>query len=306
MSKDGYRSNGGLGFFISHPSLSVEILKHSENQLIDLRPIPLPSKSFLKWFKQHLTNNNITEKFRIIISGDTPSHKGFGVSTSIRMATVEGIYKLIGRKVNQEQVILNSHRGGTSGIGVHGYFSGGFIFDLGHKGNKEKHLPSRCHESQSHLPLLMKSLPMPAWQVGILIPTDIIPKTHIEEKTFFEQACPINPNDVYETTYHALFGVLSSVQTANFASFCTAINNVQEQTWKKAERNLYPELRKYESLLKKLGAHAVGMSSLGPSLYFFANDVNDVIDAIKNSSLGSSCDTFIASVANQGRQISHV
>ncbi len=309
MSSNGYRMNGGIGFFINKPYLIVNIEPNLTLQIEDQRSLvqhqELPQDTLKKWLKQHILEHHLKHSFKVSIHGEAPSHTGFGVSTAIRMACVEGIYLLHKQQVSENQVIHQSCRGGTSGIGVHGYFTGGLVFDLGHEQNKEEFLPSRSREHSFHLPLLLKSVPMPNWEVGILIPHHIPTKTNAEEKSFFKKTCPIIKEQVYESVYHSLFGIFASVETKNKSNFCKAINTIQTQTWKQAERNLYPELTHIEEKLYEFGADAVGMSSLGPMLYFFSSNIMDVVNSVENSELRESCSVFKTDVRNQGREIIH-
>ena len=165
MSSDGYRMNGGVGFFINKPHLIVYIEPNSTLQIEDQRALikhqDFPQHTLQNWLEQHILDNKLKSSFKILIQGEAPSHTGFGVSTAIRMACVEGIHFLQKQQVPDKHIIQQSCRGGTSGIGVHGYFSGGLVFDLGHERKKEELLPSRNQEHNSHLPLLLKSIPMP-------------------------------------------------------------------------------------------------------------------------------------------------
>lgn len=303
LSDNGYRTNGGIGFFVSGLTLSVEIELSNSLEFIDNRqlkiPLNFPKTSFLDWLNNHFQENSISHKFKITLSGNTPSHYGFGVSTSVRMSCVEGIYQLLSKKVSNQKIIKQSHRGGTSGIGVHGYFTGGFIFDLGRKINNHQPLPSRSYEFKQHHPLLLKQLPVPNWGVGLLIPNNINPMTNKEEVDFFHKTCPISKDTVYETTYHALFGVLASIESNDFNLFCNAINTLQKQTWKDSERSLYTETSVFEKVLLGAGANAVGMSSLGPSLYFFAENIEAVIENMKQSNL--CADVLQVNINNIGR-----
>lgn len=306
MSDSGYRMNGGIGFFISGLSLSTEIKFSNRIQFIDNResktPLIFPQKTFLSWLDNYLINNNILQKFSVTLSGNTPSHYGFGVSTSVRMACIEGISKLLETNISHNAMIKQSRRGGTSGIGVNGYFTGGCIFDLGRESAKN-HTPSRCGESTQHLPLLLQQLPMPDWQIGVLIPNNIQPITHQKEVDFFNHTCPIDQQSVYEASYHALFGILASVKTKNFSSFCRAVNALQTQTWKQAERSLYTEVPVFEKILLDAGAKAIGMSSLGPSLYFFADNIKVVLNKAKNLTLDA--EIFQVNINNIGREITN-
>ena len=308
MSANGYRQNGGIGFYINSPSLLVKIEKSKHNCIIDKRELPynfsFNVELLLSWLDQLIDSLNIQQSFNISIFGDIPSHFGFGASTSIRMSCIEGINILLDLNLSQDEIIKYSNRGGTSGVGVHGYFSGGLILDLGHDFSENgKLLPSRSKEKYKNLPLLLRNIKLPNWDVGILIPKNIAPKSHNEEKIFFNSTCPIPAASVYETTYHSIFGVCASVMSKSKKSFYKSINNIQNQTWKKAERNLYPSLKPFEQQLFNSKAEAIGMSSLGPLLYFFSENLEHTINDIKKSPLGSQCDVFITSFNNKGREV---
>jgi len=60
-------------------------------------------------------------------------------------------------------------------------------------------------------------------------------------------------------------------------------------------------LLKEESILYECGAKVVGMSSLGASLYFVADNVNEVIANAKKKLVKSKF--FVANVNNTGRTI---
>jgi beta-ribofuranosylaminobenzene 5'-phosphate synthase len=308
MSDKGYRSNGGIGFFLDRLSTKVKVEVANNNDFIDNREIPtiksFPTKTFLVWLNNYLKENDIAQKFKITITGNVPSHFGFGLSTSVRMACVEGVYVLIDKNKNRKTLIKQSHRGGTSGIGVHGYFTGGLVLDLG-KNQNTKHIPSRLGESSQHLPLLLAQVPMPKWKIGVLIPYKIPSKTSIQEKEFFDKTCPIDILSVYKTTYDALFGVFASAKSKNFNQFCKAINNLQDTEWKKAEWLLYPELVKIKKRLCDFGVQAIGMSSLGPSLYFFSDNIDQIFTLIQESFLGEA-EVLLTESNNIGRVIHNV
>lgn len=307
MSMAGYRGNGGLGFFVMEPNLVVTIEKSDAIQTIDSRDVADKAGFSIQileaWLEKYILELGITHGFQVTIEGDAPSHYGFGVSTAIRMACVEGISMMLDLNLSREDMIKVSCRGGTSGIGVHGYFTGGLVFDLGHTKEDSALLPSRSKENASHNPMLLKTLPMPDWDIGLLIPKNIIPKTSEEEVRFFQETCPIPLSKVYEITYHALFGVLASVESQDKQSFCHAINTIQEQTWKKAERSLYPELSVFEKRLFEYGASAVGMSSLGPTLYFFADDVAAIVKRMEEQNICNPCDILKTSFRNDKRAL---
>lgn len=70
----------------------------------------------------------------------------------------------------------------------------------------------------------------------------------------------------------------------------------------KAGRTLYGDaLIGVERVLYECGAEAVGMSSLGPSLFFVAGDMKQMVEKAK--SLLPKCQFYITKTNNEGRII---
>jgi beta-ribofuranosylaminobenzene 5'-phosphate synthase len=224
---------------------------------------------------------------------------GFGSGTAIRLAAIEGLYLLNGYVYTSDGLIAASGRGGTSGVGVHTYFQGGYSFDVGRKSGVLA--PSCSVESKYTKPLHIVGGEMPDWKIGICIPNSICPKSEAEEKEFFASTCPIEPHESYEATYHAVFGLLAGAKDGCLDSFCEAVRNIQQCKWKSAERSLYGDgLFEIEKALYDCGASAVGMSSLGPSLFFVGADIDTVCEKAKKL---LDCNIFVTTPRNNGREI---
>lgn len=134
------------------------------------------------------------------------------------------------------------------------------------------------------------------------MPAAIAHKTQTEEREFFRRTCPLPADKVYETVYHTLFGLYAALREADRAAFCTALKAVQNCAWKLAERREYGEaLFELEKTIYAAGADAVGMSSLGPSLFFLADDVNSVVSKMRE--MRPDCDWLITRPDNRGREI---
>jgi beta-ribofuranosylaminobenzene 5'-phosphate synthase len=298
-----YRQNGGIGFSIKEPSLTISFKKSSEFNIIDKRKSPFENKEqnrLLEILKKEYKKNKFNDKVTIKIKGNLPTHSGFGSGTSIRLASLEGLYLINQHKYTKYDLIKASNRGGTSGIGVNTYFDGGYVFDIGKKIDGVMHKPSSS-EDVLEQPLKIAFGNMPKWDIGICIPQKIKPKSEEEEKEFFNETCPIEKDEAHEMLYHTVYGVLASIKENDIDTFSEAIKNIQQSKWKNAERNLYgKELLKIESILYENGASAVGMSSLGPTLFFVANDIDRVI---KKSKKELDCILIKSKVNNQGRKI---
>ena len=306
MHKNSYRQNGGMGFAIDAPAVEIEFKEEEHLEINDQRKkgfTSLEKKRIIEILNALSGEKSFLKKYKAIIKGDVPTHMGFGSSTAARLALIEGLYVINKSDYTKEEIVQVSERGGVSGIGIETYFKGGFVFDIG-RTDKSQFSPSSAMEKEKkELPLVCKSIKMPSWKIGVCIP-DIASKTESEEKAFFIQTCPIEKNESYEVLYHGVYGLLASAIEEDKETFQKAIKQIQKCKWKSAERTLYGDaLLKEEDILYDCGAKAVGMSSLGASLYFFADDVDLVIENAKLKLPNSQF--FIADVNNTGRTIDY-
>lgn len=304
MHSGEYRINGGIGFAIDAPACELAFSATSDFVIDDQRPDPLATSELDRLtsvLQAEQVRQNFPTALAVSIGGKMRSHSGFGSGTAISLACLEALHWLNGSSPSPAALISASGRGGTSGVGIHTYFSGGCVFDLGRSVDQELHAPSnRMTDFQP--PLVLDHLPMPEWDIGICIHLGIPHKTQAEEQDFFEQVCPLPAEAVYETLYHALFGLYAAVREADRAAFCRALRAVQECAWKKAERLEYGSaLVEIEQALYACGADAVGMSSLGPSLFFLADDVADVVSKMQLAR--PDCEWLRTRPANGGRSL---
>lgn len=305
MNKDGYRINGGVGFVVQEPSLKLSFSKSDKFALSDIRNFPFIEQEIIRIKKiidQEKRKIRARCNIRIEIKGKMPTHFGFGSSTAVRLACLESLYLLNNCKLKREQLVLSSGRGGTSGIGINAYFEGGLIIDLGRRDKEFISHPSQLSENRKSLPLMMQRIEMPEWEVGICIPNNIPHKSEKEEAEFFRKTCPISPSEVYKTLYDVIYGLYSAVREKDKETFCLAIQSIQQCAWKLSERKQYgKKLLSIERKLYKCGAETVGMSSLGPSLFFLAKDVKAVVKKIKTGRVDYKL--LVTKPSNSGRNI---
>ena len=309
MNNDGYRLNGGIGFSIASPTLDMSFEPSDSIDVIDRREHGF-TQDELERLKNHLNNVLIKEEFDtaircIIHDGMIQSHVGFGSNSMIYLSCVEALLIFNHRDYTDQDVVNLSGRGGASGIGINTYFKGGFIFDTGISNHGQRSLApsSAFFDKVVHKPLLMKSITLPEWELGICIPP-IEPKTEKEERTFFQENCPINKDDVERILYEVVYGITSSLMESDFNVFCKSIDAIQQTKWKSLERNLYgKELMAAELIIRNVGAKCVGMSSLGPLLYFFGDDIDVIVAKVKEEM--PYCVCFKSSFNNSDRIVEH-
>jgi len=299
-----YRINGGLGFAVRNPSCELLFSKSADFSIRDKRNNPLTSnesKRLESLLLAELKLRNFDLALDIFLTGNMRPHAGFGSGTAVTLACLEALHLVNDSQATPAELIAASKRGGSSGVGIHSYFSGGYVFDLGRKIDGSPFMPSN-QTGVKQSPLLLDQGPMPNWEFGICLPTGIPHKTQAEEREFFARTCPLPADAVYETVYHTLFGLYAALREADRASFCNALKIIQTCAWKQAERQEYGrDLLDLEQAIYNAGAEAVGMSSLGPSLFFLAEDVPEIIEQMRIAH--PDCDWLITRPDNHGRQI---
>lgn len=309
LNKSDYRINGGIGFSIDKPSLQIVCQPSSFFTIMDSRDRPLTfyeSNKIIEEVKKISVDIPLSKSISITISGEAGAHQGFGSGTSIRLAIIESLLLINDIPYNQDLLTTLSKRGGTSGIGVNTYFTGSFVLDIGRKTNNTlKFLPSSENE-KSMLPpaLVFRIQDMPNWDIGICTPKEFPTLSQGEEVDFFQRTCPISDVGVHEILYHAIYGVSASVIESDFETFCNSINKIQLCEWKRAERALYKNhLIEVEKKLIQSGAKAVGLSSLGPTLYFLGDDIDAIIHRARQ--IDGGLDLRNARPVNHGRIIKY-
>jgi beta-ribofuranosylaminobenzene 5'-phosphate synthase len=235
------------------------------------------------------------------ITGELRTHVGMGSGTALRLGILEGIYTLYGIPSTPEHLIKRSRRGGTSGIGINTYFSGGLVLDLGIPQDGAPYGPSsRANAMRS--PTALPVLEMPEWTLGLCLPRSIRPKTEEEEVEFFARTAPLSPAASFQAAYEALFNVYASVAEADYTAFCGAVGAMQETEWKAREWREYdPALQTLRGNLLALGADCVGMSSLGPMLFCTGNSSR--LSEIAQHEEALDCDVICTKASNRGRSL---
>jgi beta-ribofuranosylaminobenzene 5'-phosphate synthase len=306
MNSDGYRINGGIGFSVCDPKIYIKIKTSKDCEIFDER-----FKGFLKEERERIVNKLNQIKFEFgfknsiecTIDGDSMTHFGLGTSTAVYLGCIEGLFLLNNRKYDELLLKHISSRGGTSGIGLITYFKGGCVFDVGISNTSDSILkPSSIIGERGNLPLIMNHINAPKWGIGILLPLKIKNKSEKEEEYFFKKTCPISKENVNSILYEVVYGALSNLLEENYIEFSASVNAIQKTKWKLEERQLYsPEISNIESILMKSGAIGIGMSSLGPGLYFMSKNF-DTMESIKEN---RDFRTFFTEMNNESRIVEY-
>lgn len=299
------RRNGGLGFAVNGPAALVKVRSANAFEVMDRRSKPMNGQELVR-LRDQLTSIRedlgLSSAATFEIAGDLLTHYGMGSGTAIRLACIEALLEVNRRVVGKEELIRLSGRGGTSGVGIETYFNGGFAMDLGVKAGQSDHFTPSSVAGADVLPLQLHRQSFPEWPVGLCLPRKCKPKTQEEEIEFFRQVTPLPTAKSFEAAYVAVFQVLASLVEQDYHSFCNAITAMQFTEWKRLERAEYaPDVDNADRALRELGVDCVGMSSLGPMLYFFGSA--DALERVRAHSGQLNADIFLTLPTNTGRRM---
>lgn len=128
MHNSEYRINGGLGFGITNPRYELTFSTATDFSINDQRIDPLVNKEWKKLVALLQTEQErcgFPAAFEVVVNGNMRPHSGFGSGSAISLACLEALHRLNGSIPSSEELVAASGRGGTSGVGIHSYFSGG-------------------------------------------------------------------------------------------------------------------------------------------------------------------------------------
>lgn len=296
------RKNGGIGFSVKN---EMNFIKAKISKEVVITPADLlASNKKIKFIENKLraVREDLSLKFgvEIDLSNINDFHIGLGTGTSVTLACIESLLLLNGVEYTKELLVKLSGRGGTSGVGVNTYFGGGVSLDIGVKADGKKHQPSSSQLSEVVVPTLVYSGRMPEWEFCVVYPRSGTKIEGENENKFFNRVCPIDDSEAYKACYYSLFGVLGSIIDSNYDAFAQAINNIQGTKWKASEIDAHEGTREKMNYLLSLGADCVGLSSIGPSLYFFGKDLKFIEEKFTKL---YEWDSFFTKPDNSGRVI---
>jgi len=260
------RIDGGFGVSLQNPNFKIYIEKLDRNTQILTKNLE-DYEEILRTLNIIKEKFNIKNNYKIFIKNEIPKHIGFGSTTQLTLGVASGILKMEGIFMPVYDIATIVKRGGTSGIGVKAFESGGFIVDAGHTFGKDKEkdsfLPSSASNAKPPKILFRQDFP-DEWIFVCAIPEKekIYGKKEVE---IFKKYCPINRNDVERLCHLLLMKILPSLIEKDIENFGSGLNEIQNIGFKKIEveisgmRNLINELSKI--------SYGAGLSSFGPCVY---------------------------------------
>ncbi len=155
-------------------------------------------------------------------------------------------------------------RGRRSGIGIHGFESGGLIVDGGRR-------------SESEIPIRLFQSPFPSsWSILLIVPEVASPLHGPAELQAFRELPPLASSLTDRLCGLVLLGLLPAVHETDLPTFGASLTEIQAlvgASFAPVQHGVFADAATERTavLLRSLGLHGVGQSSWGPTLYGFTD-----------------------------------
>lgn len=297
------RVDGGIGIALKHPNIVVEGVlareltvegDHCERALD-------AAKKVMERYSLGGARISVRSSYRM--------HVGLGGGTQLAIAAGKLLTELYNRQIPVREIAATVSRGGTSGIGIAAFETGGFIIDGGHTfgpgKQKSDFRPSSASVGVSPPPVIARHEFPPSWKIVLAIP-NIEKGAHGQrEVDVFRDFCPVPLQDVQELCYQVMVKMVPSLIEEDMDGFGQAVNRIQQIGFKKVEVDLqHPLIKRLMSDMVSSGAACAGLSSFGPTVYAITDTgTRDIESAARVAMADVGGDLVITSARNQGAKM---
>ena len=258
------RAFGGVGFMLNRIAADVELAPAVTTALVGASGLDVACQTDLKTLLDTLSRSE-GQHVKAVVRAHASQHVGLGTKTALKLAVIAAYDHLLGRSRTREDQQRLSSRGGASGIGVHGFFEGGVLWDAGQPAAAVSSLlPSSCGARAAPPVLMMRQRFPSAWRVALCLPKAEL--SHgTDERRFFETQAPVPRTEALETMALLHHGVLPAFRLDDLELLAESLSGLCQVGFKRREIDRCGSV--VSSLLGELHAkgYAAGMSSMGPS-----------------------------------------
>lgn len=254
------RVDGGVGITLDRPHIRVSA---EEADVVEVSGHSHLADRIRKAAEAVLPSG---KGIRIHVEEDMPSHVGLGSGTQAALCTAACANELYDLGLDARQMGIAVGRGGTSGIGVAAFESGGFLVDCGHRfADKGSFSPSSASRADP-APILFRH-DLPDWCIVLALPEG--EGAHdAREVDVFKQQCPIPLREVQEVSHVILMQMMPAIIEGDIDGFGRAVDHLQRVGFKQREVALQlEEVRDVIGSMRDAGCAGAGMSSFGPAVY---------------------------------------
>jgi beta-ribofuranosylaminobenzene 5'-phosphate synthase len=208
-----------------------------------------------------------------------PRHAGFGSGTQRRLAVGLALSRVLGHPLSVRELARRLGRAQRSGVGVAAFEGGGFVVDAGQPmplGPPRGGAPDHGGE----LPPVIFRHPLPGdWFFVLVTPEATAGLSGATEERTFLDLRPMDAATVGRICRLTLMGLMPAAVTGDIAGFGAAITEVQRlvgEHFAEYQGGTYasPAGRTVAEFALARGAHGVGQSSWGPTVFALVRGEN--------------------------------
>jgi beta-RFAP synthase len=261
---DGTRYFGGAGLMIDRPSVMVRLERAREWSATGSLADRARSAA-----ARYLAAVDSDDRFSIHIESAPPEHVGLGAGTQLELAVASGLSRLLGRSDDAVAIAQILRRGRRSGVGVHGFAAGGFLFDRG------KRQPGEVAS--------VERLPFPSdWRIVVVTPP-ITPGWFGDRELAAFASLGQREDSPMERLLDAAIVALRAQDLAAFGAALTEYNARAGDILRPLQGGRYadPIIAELVDGLLANGAAAAGQSSWGPTAFAIVGNENDAERVMK-------------------------
>ena len=272
MNGETGRIDGSLGLSIQRPGVTLEFGPRGE--ALVRGGAPAEREAVLAELAACSQILGVEPGIEIVIRQMIPAHRGLGSGTQSRLAVLSALNHRFGLGHSPSRLAAMSGRGGTSGIGINAFRSGGFLLDGGHavRVQKESFAPSRFAANAGQPPLLLRTDFPETWGVALFVPCQHHGLSGRDELDFMLANTPIPLDEVRTTSHIILMRLLPALRELDLSTFGSCVDALQDVGWKRRHWNrpdIDPLRGARSAFAGTTGIHGCGLSSTGTTLFGF-------------------------------------
>ncbi|WP_271594035.1 beta-ribofuranosylaminobenzene 5'-phosphate synthase family protein [Bradyrhizobium sp. CCBAU 65884] len=261
------RSFGGVGFSLDCEPTIIEFEKCQTVKIVGTEALDTRAQHEIFALTERLKSVRQGIGFNATIRSVPKQHVGLGSKTSLALSIIAGANAINELGFSSDEMQRLSGRGAASGVGLHAFFQGGIVWDVGHRFSPGMRLLPSSTKIATDIPPLLARLAFPTvWQIALLLP-DEPTMSGDDEATFFSENAPVPKEEALETMAILYHGVLPSFALSDYNTLCSSLRSLHQVGFKM--REVQRCSARTQSCLRTLFDHglAAGMSSVGPLLY---------------------------------------
>lgn len=272
------RIDGGIGLALESPHTQIEVEK-AEDVRVECKIEPEIVDRLYHAVTSICEHYNLPGAHVKILERPL-AHLGLGSATQTLVGAAKAVCELYGVNKEIREISRLAGRGGTSGIGIAAIQSGGLLLDSGHRFRRGENCKHGYSPSAASVgiepPFVISRLEFPDWDILVTAPLGE-GASGLREVEIFKVVCPIPLQDVQKMCHIIIMQMFPAVVEKDLEMFGTAIESFQTFGFKVFELRAQTDLlRNCMKFLKDNGGIGVGMSSWGPALFTFGEDLSEL------------------------------